>query len=367
MHIITGLDLGGAERALYTLLTSGLRDTFGHHVVSLTGQGHFGPLLRSAGVPVTCLDMVPGHPTPSALLNLLRVVKVVAPSVIQGWMYHGNLAASLSRKLAAPEAALAWNIRQSLEGLDGTKLSTRWIIDLGARLSAQPAVVLYNSTRAREQHEARGYESIRSEVIGNGFDLRRWAPDPAASARLRQEVGLPDGSPIVGFVGRGHVDKDIPNLLSAFRKVSKEYPAAHLICVGGGIRRFDPSPGVDKRIIYLDQRNDIELLMPAFDLLCLSSRFEGFPNVIGEAMASAVPCVTTDVGDAARIVADTGWIAPARDSNALAEALASALAATPVERRALGRAARSRICADYSIQRVVGQYQTLYSRLVGVK
>lgn len=363
LHIITGLNVGGAERALYTLITGGLRETVGHQVISLTGGGHYGPLLRGAGVPVTCLNMVPGRASLRSALRLRRAVRAAAPDIIQGWMYHGNLAASAARRLARPGAVTSWNIRQSLEGFSELKSSTRAIINLGAHLSGGAEAVLYNSARARLQHEARGYASARSQIIPNGFDARKWTPDPGARHRLRQEVGLPADATIIGFVGRGHRDKDIPNLMSAFRHVSMTDQTAHLVCVGSDIEeRYSSSRG-DGRISYLGQRHDIEHLMPGFDLLCLSSSFEGFPNVIGEAMACGIPCVTTDVGDAATVVADTGWVTPSRDSAALADALLQALAASPEERWARGQAARARIKAHYSLESVVDQYRALYARL----
>lgn len=362
-HFITDLNIGGAERALHALLTGGLRGAFDHHVVSLMDEGHYGSLLRAEGVSVTCLNMIPGRPTFGTILNLRRAVRIAAPDILQGWMYHGNLAASATRRLVCPGAITSWNIRQSLEGFDELKLSTRTIINLGARLSAGPSAILYNSARARAQHEARGYACARGQIITNGFDARKWAPDSDAARRLRQEVGLHADAMIIGFVGRGHSDKDIPNLLSAFRHVSMTNPTAHLVCVGLDIEERYSSYGGDSRVVYLGQRQDIERLMPGFDVLCLSSSFEGFPNVIGEAMACGVPCVTTDVGDAATVVADTGWVTPPRDSAALADALLQALAVSSEERWARGHAARARIKKHYSLESVVDQYRSLYTRL----
>lgn len=363
-HIITGLNVGGAERALHSILTGGLQNGLCNHVISLMGPGHFGPLLRAEGVPVTCLNMMSGRPTPGAVWRLVKAMRATSPDVLQGWMYHGNLAASLGRQLSGRDAILSWGIRQSLEGYKDLKPTTRAVIDLGAALSNAPASIVYNSARARAQHEARGYASVGGAVIANGFDSRRWAPDPEANGRLARELGLPAKTLLVGFVGRGHRDKDIPNLLSAFRSVAASHPSAHLVCVGRDIREHYGEREQGQRISYLGERIDMERILPAFDVLCLSSSFEGFPNVIGEAMACGVPCVTTDVGDAAAIVSDTGWTAPPRDSAALATALSRALSVSNVERRTRGLAARARIEAHYSLSAVVDQYRAHYMRLV---
>jgi glycosyltransferase involved in cell wall biosynthesis len=260
---------------------------------------------------------------------------------------------------------LSWNIRLSLEGIDALKASTRAIIDLEAHISRGPSAIIYNSSRSRTQHEERGYASAHGHVIGNGFDTRRWRPEPESRQRLRQEAGLSPDARIIGFVGRGHQQKDLPNLFSAFRKVVEADPTAFLMCVGRDLQEKNPGPTPNDRIFYLGQRADVEHIMPGFDLLCLSSAVEGFPNVIGEAMACGVPCVTTDVGDAAAVVGETGWVVPPRDSDALAGALLQALAASPGERQARGQAARARIETHFALEAVVARYNSLYADLAG--
>lgn len=365
-HIITGLNVGGAERALHSLLTGGLQGAFENHVVSLMDEGYFAPLLRDAGVPVTCLNMSPGPPTVRAVWRLRQAMRAGSPDIIQGWMYHGNLAASLARRLAGGKAALSWNVRTSLEA-QHMNPSTHWVIWTGAQLSRGPDAIIYNAHRSKSQHVQQGYTPTNGLVIPNGFDAERWHPDPNAKTRLCAELDVPKDAVLIGFVGRGHPQKDIPNLLSAFGIAANSHPSAHLVCVGRGLDDF-ATDGVDlQRVRFLGQRNEVERLMPSFDILCLSSSSEGFPNVIGEAMACGVPCVTTDVGDAAAIVADTGWTVPPRNSAALAATLSQALAAPEEERRARGTAARARIEARYSLEYAVDQYRTLYERLSGAE
>ena len=360
-HIITGLNVGGAERALHTLLTNGLQGPFCIHVVSLMGPGHYGPLLQQAGIPVTCLHMRPGRPSPRALWRLRAAIQAQPPWIIQGWMIHGNLSASLARRLFQPRAVLTWNIRGTLEGLAQASASTRALTRLGARISSGPEAILYNAQRSRRQHAEIGYSDVRAHHLPNGFDTERWQPYTTARAAVRAELGLSEDDRVIGFVGRGHPEKDPGNLFEAFARVTIKNPRAMLVAVGRDLDRF----GVPTdRVILTGQRNDVPRLMQSFDLFCLSSREEGFPNVIGEAMATGVPCVTTDVGDAAAIVGDTGWVVPPRNSDALARAMIEALESPPEELRARGAAARARIEAEYSIASVVEQYSALYGRLI---
>jgi glycosyltransferase involved in cell wall biosynthesis len=364
-HIITGLHVGGAERALCNLLTGGLQSYANNQVISLMDEGTYGPLLREAGIEVHCLGMSPGRPDPIGVAKLLRAVRSHTPDILQGWMYHGNFAASLARRFAAPGAALSWNIRTSLDNLDNAKRSTRWLIEMGRRLSRGANAVIYNSHRSRLQHESDGYASAGGIFIPNGFDVEQWRPDPGGKSSLARILGLAADTKIIGFVGRACPAKDLPNLFAAFQEVASTHFGCHLVCVGRQIEETAP-PSLDRsRVTFLGQRADIPQIMPGFDLLCLSSSTEGFPNVIGEAMSCGVPCVATDVGDAAIIVGEAGWVVPARNAAFLAQALREALNLSDAEKVRLAGLARQRIESHYALPAIVGQYAALYRSLSG--
>lgn len=360
-HIITGLEVGGAERALYTLLTSGLEGPFRNHVISLMGPGYYGPLLEAAGIPVACLYMRPGRPSPLGLLALRAAVVARPADVVQGWMPHGNLSASLSQLLWRRGAALTWNIRLSLESESDQPVLTRVITRLMALLSAAPGAIIYNSSRSRRHHESLGYAASYSHVIPNGFSTETWRPDSDDRIAVRRELGISGSDWVIGYVGRGHSQKDVSNLFTAVTKFSARHPETVLIGVGRDLDCFERSP---RRFIPLGQRADVARIIRAFDVLCLSSRAEGFPNVLGEGMASGVPCVTTDVGDARVIVGETGWVVPPRDPEALAEALGWAFEAPRAELQQRGLAARARIEQEFSIDMIVSRYTSLYRRLL---
>ncbi|MGH8809799.1 MAG: glycosyltransferase, partial [Noviherbaspirillum sp.] len=129
------------------------------------------------------------------------------------------------------------------------------------------------------------------------------------------------------------------------------------------LMRWIAETGYAHRFALLGERSDVPACMAAMDIFCLSSRAEGFPNVVGEAMAMGVPCVVTDVGDAAMLVADTGVVVPKEDSPALARGLASLLAMTPDARRQLGQKARARIHAEFAMEHAWKRYEAIYQRL----
>lgn len=360
-HIITGLNVGGAERALHTLLTNGLEGPFRNRVISLMGPGHYGPLIIAAGIPLTCLNMSPGRPTPKALHRLISACKETPADIVQGWMSHGNIASTLAQRVVHPRASLAWNVRLSLEDHRETKVTTRAMIRLGAWLSHRPHAVIYNAERSQQQYTGIGYCDATAHYFPNGFDTAAWRPDADIRHAIRHGLGLTEQSRVIGFVGRGHRQKDINNLFAAFNMIMERHPNAVLVAVGRDLEQYIiPSD----RIMLLGQRSDVPDLMRAFDVLCLSSRVEGFPNVIGEAMATGLPCVSTDVGDAREIVGNTGWVAPPRDSIKLAECLDQALTCSPLALEERGQLARKRIINEFSIESVVAKYVKLYNGLL---
>jgi glycosyltransferase involved in cell wall biosynthesis len=123
--------------------------------------------------------------------------------------------------------------------------------------------------------------------------------------------------------------------------------------------------GVAERFHLLGARDDMHRLTAALDVALVSSAFgEAFPLVVGEAMACAVPCVVTDVGDAAFMVGDGGRVVPARDPAALAEAALELLTQRPQERAALGQRARERIASEFELSAVVARYADLYDEVL---
>lgn len=370
LHIITGLETGGAERSLFNLVASNLDNRFTHGVVSLAGMGHYGPILLKSGISVEAFGMQGAVGLPAALFGVRRLVRRTRPDIVQGWMPHGNMIASMAASMAGRPVGLAWNVRQSLYDLRAEKSTTQLMIRGLKAYSARPNTIIYNSNQAREHHEALGFATRSGIVIPNGFDIERWKPDPRRRAALRTELGIGEDVPLAGFVGRFHALKDVPTFMAACAIAMAENSALHVVMVGDGLTRdsialqphFADLPA--HRFHALGQRDDIEAILPGMDFLCLSSVSEAFPNVIGEAMASGLPCVATDVGDCARLLDGHGRIVPRRDAAKMAAAITD-MARMDVARRAeIGKAARARIETCYSLRATVDAYTQLYDSMM---
>lgn len=373
-HIITGLSTGGAERALFNLLQGGLAEKSECHVVSLGDGGTIGPLIERLGVPVITLNMGAGRPSPTGLVNLCRVVRGYQPDIIQGWMYHGNLAAMFARNLIRRRAILVWNVRHSLYDLDLERPMTQKVIRAGRFLSASVDSLLYNSNISRLQHEDFGFSRDKGRVIPNGINVEQFSRSTGSRDQQRTILGIPTEAKVIGHVARFHPMKDHAAFLRAAVDLACQYPETHFLLVGREIspenkslEQLIPAP-VRNRFHLLGERRDIPGLMSAMDIFCLSSSWgEGFPNVIGEAMATGLPCVATDVGDSGIVIGDTGVVVPPRNEKALAAGIEMLLKMHPEDRDRLGSSARARINENYRLGAIVGQYAALYEDLVREK
>jgi glycosyltransferase involved in cell wall biosynthesis len=373
VHVITDLDSGGAERMITQLVSQGSAD-IEHVVVSLMDEGTFGEAIRAANVRLYCLNMLRGSLSPAALPRLLKILRQEKPDVLQTWLYHADLIGAMSALVRFGRTGwrLVWNIRCSAMEPRYNPPLTNLVLRILALLSRFPEAVIVNSRGGRKDHAAVGYRPRRWIYIPNGFDTERFRPDRAARTRLRKALGLAEDAMIVGMVARLDPMKDHRGFLHAVGIVQRQHPNVYFVLVGKGVERDAeiftaalqamPCP---ERVVCLGQRTEIDQLMPAFDALVLSSAYgEGFPNVLGEAMACGVPCITTDVGDAARIVGDSGIVVRPGDPDALADAIGRFLSMSGAERQSRAESARARIVSQYSIPKISDDYGSFYRGLV---
>lgn len=369
VHVITGLDTGGAEMALYRLL-SRLSSGYQARVISLTTLGEVGKRIQELGVSVEALGMKSHAPNPLAIFQLALKLKGLKPDIVHTWMYHADLIGGLAARMAGV-SAVTWAIRNSDLSVDKTKWTTRAVVRVCALLSRRlPNRVISCSHTARDIHVALGYDISRFVIIPNGFDLACFRQDSVARLEVRRELGIPVEAPVIGLVARLDLQKNHQGFFEAAGILHASHPDTHFILAGKAIEKNNPqvaawvrSAGIEKVTHLLGLRHDIPRLTAAFDIATSSSWGEAFPNVVGEAMACGVPCVVTDVGDSACIVGDTGLVVKPGDMHGLAAAWANILALLPDERRALGKRARKRVAEYFELGAVVGRYETLYEEI----
>ncbi|NJL61129.1 MAG: glycosyltransferase [Methylacidiphilales bacterium] len=374
-HLITGLYTGGAEMMLYKFLSRVDRKRFQPVVVSLMDGGKLGDRIQALDIPVYQIGMHPGKPTVAAVWRLISTIQKIKPDIIQGWMYHGNLAAHLSTALSLKKIPIVWNIRQTLYSLSYEKKATAAVIKLLAPLSIFPEKILYNSETSASQHQRHGYRTEKTLVIPNGFDTELFKPSIEARQLVLQELNLDSNTILIGRISRFHEMKDHGNFLNAAAILLKSYANIHFVMAGDNVNWQNKALtsiinnlGINNSVHLLGERKDIPHLTAALDIACSSSSHgDAFPNIIGEAMSCGVTCVVTDVGDSARIIGDTGKVVPPKNSQLLANALKELIDLGYQGRETLGQAARIRVIDLYSLNSVVHQYENLYESLLNQK
>ncbi|MGY6274892.1 glycosyltransferase family 4 protein [Methylomonas sp. MgM2] len=369
LHVISGLQNGGAEATLYRLCRSDIVDK--HIVISLTGPGKYGPMLEKEGIEVICLNF---HKNLFygfySFIKLFMLIRTKRPNVLQTWMYHADLIGGGVAKMTGIKT-ICWGVRHSDVHPVKTKLSTRLVVRLCAKVSVWlPAKIICCANRAVEVHRQLGYPSNKCIVIPNGYDLKQFSPNPTARLCAREEFGAVDTMPVLGMVARFDSQKDHTNLLKALAVLKADRHEFRCVLVGQGLSEENTiflqlldDYDLTDRTILLGPRNDIPDIMNAIDVHVLSSAYgEAFPNVLAEAMACGTPCVTTDVGDAAMIVGDTGWIVKPQDAHALASALIQAF--TLMKNKAdwtdRQKRCRNRIVENFSIEKTVLAYRRVW-------
>jgi glycosyltransferase involved in cell wall biosynthesis len=369
LHVITGLATGGAEVMLARLVAAMDASEFSSEVISLTTAGPVARGITERGVPVHALGLDRSRPNPLALVRLMRWIKRARPDVVQTWMHDADLLGGLCARLG-PRPPVVWGIHQGeFNPQIAGQRRVMWMARACASVSRLvPERIVCCSETSRVVHRGLGYDDARMVVIENGFDTERFKPDARARAEVRRELGLPDDAEVIGHVGRFHPQKDHRTLLAAGALLLAARPRVRLVLCGDNVDEQNPElrawadeTGARDRVLLLGRRADPERLTNAFDLATSSSAFgEAFPLVLGEAMACAVPCVATDVGDSARLVGDRRRVVARRDARALAAAWSELLALEPDERRRAGEAARKRIVEHFSLPAVARRYGDLY-------
>jgi len=350
VHVIAGLGLGGAERMLANLVSAPRPQAPRQTVINLLGDGALDQAIRDAGVSLHVLNIRRPADAPLGVRRLARLLRELSPDVIQSWMYNADLLAYWGWRHSGlrQRSRLYWGIRCSDMNQQHYGRRLRWTVRAAARRSHLPTGIVANSHAGAAVHEALGYSAEHMMVIENGIDIQRFKPDTAARAQRRQDWGLGDSDPVILHVARVDPMKDHALLL----KAAQARPDLHFVAAGLGTEHLDGPPNLRG----LGAQADVGGLYAAADLFLSTSAYgEGFPNVVGEAMASGLCTVATDVGDTARIVGDAGEICRPGDLPALLTAIDRQIA-TPAD----PDVPRGRISRLFSLDRAVARFDSLH-------
>ena len=285
--------------------------------------------------------------------RLAAIIRRERPAVILCWMYHAMIAGLLAARMSGTGVPVYWTIRQSLDDPSALTRSTRLAMGVARRLSGLSQGIIYNSARAMTLHGDVGYSARNATMIPNGFDLPALGETPQRTPR------------VFGIAGRLHAQKDHGTFFRAAAEVARTHPCARFVAAGRGLTPDSEAVGAlldasglsPDRIDLRGEVSDMASFYGEIDALVLSSRTEGFPNVVAEAMSYGKPVIATDVGDAGAVVGDTGFVVPPGDSAAMSGAMRTVLDLEPERYGALAHHARRRVDEHYSLPAVAQRYR----------
>ena len=371
LHIIIGLDIGGAEIMLKRLIESKPSEFPNIVVVSLTSLGVIGESLRTRGVHVHALGMTSAWHSPIVLWQLVRLTHQYQPDIVQTWMYHADFLGGLAARLAG-HCAIVWGIRSTTIS-QGLFSFTFWLIRICAICSyIVPHRIICCAKSAKEAHINLGYATHKMTVIPNGFDFSVFDRHLNSRAKSRMELGYNVDDIVIGVIGRFNPLKDFHNFVIAASSLASKRGNVRFLMVGRNIewsnytlREWIESKGFVKNFQLVGEQSDVPFFLSAMDIFCLSSVSEAFPNVVVEAMAMGLPCVVTRAGDAADILGIDDFVVPVKDSTSLSSALLRMCDLNLEVRRRVGERGASKVRAKYRIENIRQKYEEVYAEIAG--
>ncbi len=381
VYILTSLGMGGAERQVLGLGERMARR--GHRVALLILRPHLAEEWPTQ-LDTIHLDMLknPWSVLAGAARGR-RFLREFRPDVVHSHGFHGNLMARIWRLLVASPKPIS-TIHNVYEGGTARMLAYRLTDPLSAMTTAVSEAAAERFVRMKAVPES------KCSVLSNGIDAVEFAPDAERRVRTRSEMGV-DAEFVWLAAGRIVPAKDYPNLLRAFAQIragermgcgddeagcpgsvfpDRGKPTGLWIAGEGAdnevsrARQLSIELGLNHAVRWLGLRRDLPALLDAADGFVLGSAWEGMPLAVSEAMAMEKPVVATDAGGTRELIGDAGLLAPAKNANALAEAMLTVMRMSLDERAKLGTRARARICERFSLEAKAGAWEALYAGLL---
>lgn len=358
---ITELGIGGAERCLVELATRLDSERFEPVVYCLGPRpdnelSSCLPALEDAQIEVHCLGARGKWQFPTVLRRLRRLLQAQRPALVQTFLFHANVAG----RIAACRAGVG-------SVVSGIRVAERrrwhlWVDRLTNRLvdryvCVSGSVAQYSQTVARLPAE-------KLVVIPNGIDSRKY---PASQPVDLGPLGIPPDSRVVCFVGRLERQKDVEWLIGTAANWLPLLPDCRLLIVGrgpqrAGLERLCRELGLSERVHFAGWRRDVPEILAACGLLVLPSAWEGMPNVVLEAMASGLAVLASDVEGVRELLgpgADAQTVEHGK-SQAFSEKIVTIMSDGQMARR-LGADNRRRAEGEFTLQRMVAQYEDLWT------
>ncbi|MFL2703258.1 MAG: glycosyltransferase [Gammaproteobacteria bacterium] len=370
LHIITGLQRGGAETLLCNLCK--FDKEYKHSIISMSDIKNKDMVFKDLpNISIYSLNFKNGRIKLSGLFMLYRLIIQIKPDAVQTWMVHADLIGGLIARFAGIKN-IFWGVHHTILMGGKSKLSTIFIVKLNAFLSRFiPKKIIYCAEKSRSIQESIGFKKSKGVVIQNGYDINSFFQNRSLGEDFRDEIDISNHIFVIGHVGSYDPLKDQNTLIEALAFLDQEHFDFNAVLVGKNLDNSNlelvtklKENGLNDRVHLLGVRNDIPAVMNGIDLFVLTSVSEAFPNVLNESMACGTPCVTTNVGDASLIVDNTGWVVQPKDAKAIADAVIKA--AGEKESNNINWLQRrgdctKRISSNFTLEKMIEKYKEVWS------
>lgn len=362
VHVISSLGYGGAESMMYELI-SGSRENV-HTVICLTGDGVIKEKLESIGVAVICIEIT-YLTIVQSLYKLFKVIREKSPDIVQTWLYHADVLGGCIAR-AAGVKKIFW----SLHNVEMTASKFKYIGLLEGILSYFiPTKISCVSNKVKYYHVEKLYFNAKKIlVINNGINTVKFSPCANSRTKIRTRLGISQNTVVFGMVARAVPEKQHDLAINAFKILIESCGRKKdvvFVFIGTDVERYREKindDGLGAKVFFIDPVIEIDEYINAFDVNVLTSRSEGFGNVIGEAMACGIPCISTDVGAARELIGDCGVLLKNSDSvEELVEAMKYYIHEIESGKiKKMKTKCRDRIVSKYGINSMVNGYEKMW-------
>lgn len=364
------LECGGAERQLVELAKGLYRDGIDVRILTFYPNGAFENDAKVVGIPIASLNKNGRWDIIPFFFKLCKILKFPRSNILYSYLTVPCIL-SVFVKIFMPTLKVIWGIRASNMDLRQYDWLSKLSYILQCKLSTFADLVIANSHAGQNYAILHGFPAEKIVVVPNGIDTIRFQPLRDIGMSIRKEWEIEPHEKLIGIVARLDPMKDHPTFIKAASLLIAQQNDVKFVCIGDGpmdykerLLHFAIDIGLNGKLIWAGARQDMPAVYNALDVAVLSSSYgEGFPNVIGEAMACGLPCVVTDVGDAAWIVGDTGIVVKPRDPEALAAGMIDILARRNKEGGKETFKRRERICEHFGLDSMVAQTENALSKI----
>jgi glycosyltransferase involved in cell wall biosynthesis len=363
VHLITELDTGGAQMALLRFLAHYDHGRYQHKVTCLfNGDQIVAQQIRALGIEVVDLGMTRPYRL-DALWRLFRLLKRERPAILHCWLYHADIIGRVVGRAASVPRIITSRRDVYIGGPQ-----REWLKRLTASLDHK-TIAVCEAARQAELRQANP-DPTKVVAIYNGVEIGQFQYNNQSNETIRREFSIPVDAFLIGTIARLHPQKGHKQLLEAMRLLRQNHPQIYCLIVGDGALRTElealsEALGLSDRVIFAGNRQDTPALLHTFDLFVLPSLWEGFPNVVLEAMAAGTIVIATNVDGTPELISDgeTGLLIPPADPQAIVEAV-SRLFQDREQAAKMAAAAYQLVKTNFLIEHTVAQIEAIYDQLL---